>query len=73
MKNALMKNALKIAAIGVGVVALVVGLVALGGLIVWALWNALVPPLVNGPSITFVQGVLINVALGVVGAVFGRR
>ncbi len=55
------------------VVAGVAGLVALSGLIVWALWNALVPAIFDGPSITYVQGVLVSVALSVLGSVLGRR
>ncbi len=49
------------------------GLYALSGLIVWALWNALVPALVGGPAITYIQGVLLSVAMTVVGGVLGRR
>ena len=60
-------------AIALGVIVVVVGLTALSGLIVWALWNALIPALFNGPSITYVQGVLVSVALTIVGSVFRRR
>lgn len=71
-----MKSILLIIAIAAGVVgvaALVVGLIALEGLIIWALWNALVPSLASGPNITYIQGILIGIALSVLGTIFGKR
>lgn len=53
------------------VVAVLVGILALQGLIVWALWNALVPSLAGGPSVTFIQGVLLGMVLDIVSAVLG--
>lgn len=54
------------------VLAVLAGIIALEGLIIWVLWNALVPSLAGGPSVTYVQGVLIGVALNIVGAVIGN-
>lgn len=48
-------------------VVLVVGLAALGALITWAVWNALVPSLLSGPHITFFQAFLVNMALSIIG------
>ena len=53
------------------VVVIVGGILALEGLVIWALWNALVPSLASGPSVTYVQGVLIGVALNIVGTLLG--
>ena len=62
----------KVIVISVLFVALAIGVIALGGLVVWALWNALVPSLAGGPSVTYLQGVLISLALGVIGNLLGR-
>ncbi len=67
-----MKTFIGIIAFALGAIAAFAGLTALSGLIVWVLWNALVPSLFDGPSITYVQGVLVGVALSVLGSVFGR-
>lgn len=71
-------NILKVLGIGAlvvagvaAVLALLAGVIAVEGLIIWALWNALVPPLAGGPSVTYVQGVLISVALSIVGGILG--
>ena len=58
----------------VAVVAGLVGLVALSGLIIWLLWNALVPALIaGGPTITYWQGVLLSLVLSIVSSVFKGR
>ena len=49
--------------------AILAAVIAVEGLIIWALWNALVPSLASGPSVTYAQGVLIGVALNIVGAI----
>ena len=49
---------------------IVVGAFLLNGLIVMLLWNALVPSLLDGPTITFWTGLLIGAALWFVGAFF---
>ena len=68
-----MKGVATIIGVGVLITAVIAGIVALEGLIIWVLWNALVPSLFAGPSITYVQGVLVGVALSVFGSIFGRR
>jgi hypothetical protein len=57
--------------LGIGV--LVAGTVFLSGLICWLLWNALVPSLFGGPHATYWQGVLLAVALNVIGGLLFRR
>ena len=48
------------------------GMIAVEGLGIWVLWNALVPALAGRPSVTYVQGVLIGVALNIAGVILGR-
>lgn len=45
----------------------------LGGLIVYLLWNALVPVLFGGVVITYWTAVLIGLALGFIGSIFTVR
>lgn len=61
-----MKDIAAIIGLGVIIVVLVVGGVALSSLIIWLLWNALVPALItNGPTISYFQAVLVNFALAI--------
>ncbi len=51
--------------------AVVAGLVALSSLIIWLLWNALVPALItNGPTISYFQAVLVNFVLVIFSGLF---
>ncbi len=53
------------------VIAGLIGLVMLSGLIIWLLWNALVPALIaGGPTITYWQAILISFVLSIVSSVF---
>ena len=69
-----MNDIVKIIGIGViilvgafATVAVVVGLVALSGLIIWLLWNALVPALIaGGPTITYWQAILLSFVLSII-------
>lgn len=42
------------------------------GLIIWALWNFLVPSLFHGPAITYWQGLAISITLSIIGGVFSK-
>lgn len=51
--------------------ALATGAVALSALVIWVLWNALVPALItNGPTISYFQAVLVNFVLAIVSGLF---
>ncbi len=68
-----MKDYVIVGSFAVGVIIGFASLVALSGLVIWALWNALIPAIFGGPSITYVQGVLVGVAFSIFGSIFGRR
>ena len=55
------------------VIGLIVGGFALTSLLVWLLWNAVVHGICGGPSISFVSGILVTLALSIVGGFFKGR